>query len=92
MGPRFQEEDLEGKLRATVLNCLKKAEENGIKTVAFPAMGAGYYGIPVDLCARVMLESIKNHLSGETGIEEILICVLDTPQYEGFKAPLDRLA
>ena len=92
VGPRFQEENIEGKLRTTILNTLTLAEEKGIKRLAFPAMGAGYYGIPVDLCARVMLETIKSHLVGETGLEEIVICVLDTPQFEGFKAPLGTLA
>ena len=86
VGPRFQEEDIEGKLRTTVLNSLKQAEEKGIKRIAFPAMGAGFYGIPAAACARVMLETIKTYLGGETGIKELIICVLDTPQYDAFKA------
>jgi len=86
VGPRFQEEDTEGKLRTTMLNSLKRAEENGAERIAFPAMGAGYYGIPYDLCARVMVEAITEHLKGETGIRELIICVLDTPQYQAFHA------
>ncbi len=92
VGPRFQEENIEGKLRTTLLNSLTLVEEKGIKRIAFPAMGAGFYGIPADLCARVMLETIKSHLVGETGIAEVVICVLDTPQYEAFKAPIATLA
>ena len=92
MGPRFHEENIEGKLRTTLLNLLTLVEEKGITRIAFPAMGAGFYGIPADLCARVMLETIKSHLLGETGIAEVVICVLDTPQYEAFKVPLATLA
>jgi O-acetyl-ADP-ribose deacetylase (regulator of RNase III) len=88
VGPRFQEDDTEVKLRTTVRNSLKRAEEKGIKRIAFPAMGAGYYGIAPDLCARVMLEAIKSHLQGETGIQEVVICVLDTRQYAAFQAGL----
>ena len=91
VGPRFQEPDIEAKLRTTVLNCLKCAEEKKVKTIAFPAMGAGYYGIDPDLCARVMLEVIKNHLQGETSIEKVIICVLDTRQYNSFQGPLAAL-
>lgn len=91
VGPKFQEADTEGKLRTTVINSLKRAEEKGIERMAFPAMGAGYYGIPPNLCARVMLEVIRNHLAGETCIKEITICVLDTPQYEAFQAALAAL-
>ena len=92
VGPKFQEADTEGKLRTTVINSLKRAEEKGVERIAFPAMGAGYYGIPSNLCARVMLEAIRNHLEGETCIKEVVICVLDTPQYESFQAPLSALA
>jgi len=85
VGPRFQEEDIEAKLRTTVLNVLKRAEEKGIERIAFPAMGTGYYGIAPDLCARVMLNVIKSHLAGETGIKEVVICVLDSLQYAAFQ-------
>jgi len=91
VGPRFQEEDIEGKLRVTVLNALKRAEEKKIQRIAFPAMGAGFYGITPDLSARVMLEVIGNHLKGQTGIKEVVICVLDTRQYDSFLARLKDL-
>jgi len=92
VGPKFQEEDTEGKLRTTVLNSLRRAEDVGAERLAFPAMGAGYYGIPPDLCARVMLEVIKNHLEGETAIKEVIICVLDTDQKNAFKAQIENMS
>jgi len=91
VGPRFQEEDTEGKLHTTVLNSLKRAEEKGIQRIAFPAMGAGYYGIAPNVCARVMLDAIEGYLGGETGIQELVICVLDTTQYDAFEAQLKVL-
>ena len=90
VGPRFQEEDTEGKLRTTMVNSLKKADENKIETLAFPAMGAGFYGVPIELCAQVMLETIKNHLKGETGIKEILICLFDSQWYKIFQSRLAK--
>jgi len=88
VGPKFQEEDTEGKLRTTVRSSLLRAEEKGIKRIAFPAMGAGYYGIAPDVSARTMVEVLREHLSGETGIEEVVLCVLDTRQYDSFQARL----
>jgi O-acetyl-ADP-ribose deacetylase (regulator of RNase III) len=90
VGPKFQEENSEGKLRTTLLNSLQRAEDIGVESLALPAMGSGYYGTPVDLCARVMLEEIRGHLEGETGIKEVVICVLDTPQYNAFKAQIEN--
>jgi len=92
VGPKFQEENTEGKLRTTVENSLKRAEERGMQRIAFPAMGAGYYGIAPDVSARVMLQVIKGHLEGSTGIKELIICVLDTPQYNAFQAQMKALA
>jgi len=92
VGPKFQEENTEGKLQTTVENSLKRAEEKGVQRIAFPAMGAGYYGIAPRLSARVMLRVIKGHLEGQTGIKELIICVLDTPQYNAFQAQMKALA
>ncbi len=92
VGPKFQEENTEGKLQSTVENTLKRAEEKGVQRIAFPAMGAGYYGIAPDVSARVMLQVIKAHLEGSTGIKALIICVLDTPQYDAFQAQIGDLS
>lgn len=88
VGPRFNEQDTEGKLRTTVSNSLEAAEQKGAKRVALPAMGAGFYGIPLELCARVMVETIKSHLEGETAIEEVVICVNDKRELLPFESQL----
>jgi O-acetyl-ADP-ribose deacetylase (regulator of RNase III) len=92
VGPKFQEEDTEAKLRTTMHNALTRAEDIKVRRIALPAMGAGYYGIAPDHCARVMLEVIRSHLEGETGIEEVIICVLDTRQHNAFQGSLAALA
>ena len=91
VGPRFREDGIDEKLRVTMDNVLQRAEEKGITTIAFPLMGAGYYGVPNDVSARVMVAAIKSHLEGETGIKEITVCVFDTPQYESVQATLAAL-
>ena len=85
VGPRFQELSIEDKLRLTVKNTLKAAEEKGIKRIAFPPMGTGFYGIPLDLCAQVMFEVITEYVSKESSIEEIVICVLDNREFRVFQ-------
>ena len=86
VGPRFQEEDTEPKLRKTIRNVLTAASGKGLKSLAFPPMGAGYYGIPLDECARVMIEEIRAHLGGETSLEDVVICVQDLREQEPFMA------
>jgi O-acetyl-ADP-ribose deacetylase (regulator of RNase III) len=92
VGPKFQEEGMEAKLRKTMENSLLQAEKNGIKKLAFPPMGAGFYGIPLDSCAKIMISSLKEHLSGESGLEEVVIFVNDKREYDPFKSALAGLA
>lgn len=91
VGPRFNERDTEGKLRTTVCNALKAAEEKDIKRIALPPMGTGFYAVPLELCARVMTEAIRSYLEGETRIEEVLICVMDRREYAPFESQLASL-
>lgn len=85
-GPTFQEENSDDKLQTTMENALKCADEKGVKQLAFPPMGAGFYGIPLPVCAKIMINSIKDYLSGETGISEVIICAADNREYQPFDA------
>ena len=91
VGPKFREENIEQKLRMTMLNTLKVVEEKGIQRIAFPAMGAGYYGIPAPVSAKVMIDVIADHAKGDAGINEVVICLLDSNQYKAFSAALSAL-
>ena len=91
VGPRFNEEDTEGKLRTTVLNALNAAEEKGAKRVALPPMGAGFYAVPLEVCSRVMVEAIQSYLEGETQLEEVVICVMDQREFAPFESQLASL-
>lgn len=88
VGPRFSEEDVEGKLRRTMQNVLAAADEAGIESLGFPPMGAGFYGIPLDDCARVMIEEIERHLAGDTSLKDVRICTLDHRELTAFDSRL----
>jgi len=90
-GPKFQEPDLEKKLADCMASSLKVATDNGLKTLAYPPMGPGFYGVPLDLCARVMLDTIKAFLEGETSLEEVIICVIDYRDYIPFQKQMEKM-
>ena len=89
VGPKFQEADLENKLRKTILKTLQAATEKQIKNIAFPPMGTGFYGIPLELCARVMLNVINEFLANSTSLEEVVICVMDNREYNAFHSAMN---
>ncbi len=89
-GPKFREEDEEGKLRKTVQSALARAEEKGVKRLAFSPMGTGLYQVPLDLCSRVMVETISEHLANGSTLEEVLIAAPDNREFNPFKAQIEE--
>lgn len=92
VGPAFQEENTEQKLARTVTNALKQAEQKGIQQLAVPLMGAGFYGIPMDVSANITLGTIKDYLAGETGLKEVVVVALDNRELKPFKTHFEAIA
>ena len=92
VGPRFQEEDLEEKLKTTVENALEQAETKGVKSIAFPPMGTGFYGVPLEVSARVTLNTIALFSDRKTSIKDIKICLMDNREFIPYQKNLDILA
>jgi O-acetyl-ADP-ribose deacetylase (regulator of RNase III) len=89
-GPKFREPDEEGKLRRTVRSALARAEEKGIKVLALPPIGTGLYQVPVDMCARVMVDEVASHLQNSGSLREVLFVVQDTREYLPFEARIQK--
>jgi O-acetyl-ADP-ribose deacetylase (regulator of RNase III) len=90
VGPRFQESSIEEKLNTTMQSILRIAEENKIREICFPPMGTGFYGIPLELSAQVMFKVLKNHLSGNTVLEKVVICFIDHREHKAFQKVLNQ--
>ena len=91
VGPRFQEEDLEEKLKSTILNTLKRAEEHKLRKIVFPAMGAGFYGVPLEVCARMSLEIVRDFLNEAVSLKEVVFCLRDSREFKPFQDQLQKL-
>ncbi len=92
VGPKFQEEDTENKLAATIKNALNAAEEKGIKRLALPAMGAGFYGVPIDASAEITIDTVSKHLGNSSNIKEVTLCMLDSKQFKAYQQRLAKLS
>jgi O-acetyl-ADP-ribose deacetylase len=85
---RLGESTSEANLRAATRNSLKRADENSLKTIAFPAIGAGIAGFPIERCAQVMLEEVRAHLSGSMTLERVEFVLFDRRSLEIFERAL----
>jgi O-acetyl-ADP-ribose deacetylase (regulator of RNase III) len=90
-GPRMGDGDEEEKLRSATLNSLKIADENGLKSISFPAVSAGVFGYPIRQCAKDMLGTAIEYLKGNTGIERIVFVLFTDKDYMVFEDRLKTL-
>ena len=52
-------------------NCLRLAVENGLKSIAFPAISTGVYRFPKDLAAEVSSRIIDDFLKEDDSLEDV---------------------
>lgn len=72
-------------LRSSTAHSLRIAAQQGLKTVAFPAVGTGIAGFPLRECAEIMLREALRHLEGDTTVEKIYFVPYDEEALSTFK-------
>ncbi|MFB3922120.1 MAG: macro domain-containing protein [Terriglobia bacterium] len=72
-------------LRLATRNSLLRAEEKAIKSLAFPAIGTGVAGFPMEECARVMLTEVLEHLKSRSSLETIHFVLYDDAALQVFE-------
>lgn len=70
---------------------LEVAVENGLRTIAFPAISTGVYGFPVDRAARIAVRTVASFLSDPPGTAEVTFCCFSEDSAEAHRAALDEL-
>jgi O-acetyl-ADP-ribose deacetylase (regulator of RNase III) len=78
----------EAKIRAATSNSLIRADQLGLRSIAFPALGTGVGGFSYRQAAEVMIETIGEHLAGQTSLEEIVLALYGQQAYDAFAAAL----
>jgi len=74
VGPRYGEGDEEGKLRQALGAAFDRARERGWQSVSFPAVSAGIFAVPLEICARAYLQAARG-----SGLRKVRLCLRDQP-------------
>jgi O-acetyl-ADP-ribose deacetylase len=83
-GRHGEDEDLANCYR----NSLALAMENGIRTIAFPAISTGVYGFPVNRAARIAVREIRTSLESHPEIEQVQLVCFGREALDAFSAAL----
>lgn len=79
------------KIRAATRSSLERARELGIRSVAFPALGTGVGGFPMEEAARIMLEVTRDWIEAGGQLREVVFCLYGQQAYSAFAAVLQKM-
>jgi O-acetyl-ADP-ribose deacetylase (regulator of RNase III) len=71
--------DFEDELLA---NCYRRslelAVQNGVRSVAFPAISTGVYGFPLERATRIAVREVRAFLEKNSSLEKVLFVCFDS--------------
>jgi O-acetyl-ADP-ribose deacetylase (regulator of RNase III) len=73
---------------SAVRSALARAREIGMTSIAFPAMGTGVGGFPLEEAALVTVKAVREELSRSPGIQHIIFAMRGAAAYQAFEAAL----
>jgi O-acetyl-ADP-ribose deacetylase len=79
-------------LRTSTAYSLRVAEEKGLKSIAFPAVGTGIAGFPMQECAEIMLREVLDHLKRGSSLEKVYFVLFDSGSLKTFEKVWRRIA
>jgi O-acetyl-ADP-ribose deacetylase len=85
VGPRYGEGDEEAKLVKALGAAFQGARERGWHSVSFPAVSAGIFAVPLEICARAYLKAAR-----ASGLRNVRLCLRDQPIIDAVLKELKR--
>ena len=70
---------------------LKLAVENGIKTIAFPAISTGVYRFPLERATKIAVNEVKKFLEKDETIEKVIFVCFDEETYGVYQTAVKNL-
>ncbi|WP_456477960.1 [protein ADP-ribosylglutamate] hydrolase [Geoglobus ahangari] len=83
-------ESYEEKLRLAFLGPLKKAEELGLKSIAFPAVSAGIYGCPLEMVVETFLKVVEEFSEEVRNLKEVALVIYDSESLQKAKSVFEK--
>ncbi len=83
LGPVYGQDRPEAELLASCYrNSLALAEENGVQSVAFPAISTGIFGYPVEDASKVALETVREVAGSLEHVRLARLVLFDEKDFE----------
>jgi O-acetyl-ADP-ribose deacetylase (regulator of RNase III) len=77
-------------IEAAVRSAMARAREIGVASIAFPALGTGVGGFPLDEAARIMVRTVRDELPVSPGISHVVFALRGAAAFGAFAAALHQ--
>jgi O-acetyl-ADP-ribose deacetylase (regulator of RNase III) len=78
-------------LRSAYARSLRLAEERALLSIAFPSLGTGAYGYPIEEASLIALDATASHLRSGSRIERVTFVLFSTRDLEIYEVALAGL-
>ena len=79
-------------LAACYRNSLHLAAEHALRSIAFPAIGCGAYGYPLDSAARIAVDEVRTFLASHAIPQRVLLVGFDEATCQAYRRAAEPLA
>lgn len=70
-------------------NCFALSVENGIRTIALPAISTGIYGYPLEEATKIAIRETREFLRSDSAIDRVVFVCFDERTREVYERELD---
>ena len=79
-------------IEAATRSAMARAREIGARSIAFPALGTGVGGFPLEESARITVETVREELEHSPDIDHVTFALRGAAAYEAFQAAIAESA
>lgn len=79
-------------IQAAVRSAMARARDVAAASVAFPALGTGVGGFPLEDGARITVSTVRDELERSPGIEHVIFALRGAAAYQAFSEAMTRQA
>lgn len=83
------EDDL---LKSCYQRSLELAVENGVRSIAFPAISTGAYRFPLDRATEIAVGTVAAFLNADPSIDRVIFTTFGSDTYEAYEEAVQHLA
>jgi O-acetyl-ADP-ribose deacetylase len=68
------------------------ARENGLRSLAFPAISCGVFGYPIDQAVKIAVAETAAELISSDAIQKVIFACFGDEIYEAYRREVEKLA